>query len=104
MDEARKPPKPIGKGKRRFRGKVRPRVSIENQVIKGAVPEGSRFNGHQPFLVQDLVISAEATCYQREADTIRCERALLVVISTRCIGVLLATRPTGYRAFPPGAR
>jgi hypothetical protein len=66
MDKATEPPKPIRKGKRRFRGKVTPRVSIENQVIKAAVPEGSRFKGHEPFLVQDLVISAKATCYQRE--------------------------------------
>jgi hypothetical protein len=66
MDKATEPPKPIRKGKRRFRGKVTPRVSIENQVIKAAVPAGSRFKGHEPFLVQDLVISAKATCYQRE--------------------------------------
>ncbi len=43
-----------------------PRVKIEDQVVKAAVPEGSRFKGHEPFLVQDLVISAKATCYQRE--------------------------------------
>ena len=67
MDKATEPPKPIRKGKQRFRGKVTPRVSIENQVIKAAVPEGSRFKGHEPFLVQDVVISATATCYQREA-------------------------------------
>ncbi len=35
-------------------------------MVKVAVPEGSRFKGHEPFLVQDLVISAKATCYQRE--------------------------------------
>jgi Transposase IS66 family len=66
MDKATEPPKPVRKGNRRFRGKVRPRVSIENQVIKAAAPEGSRFKGHEPFLVQDLVISTKATCYQRE--------------------------------------
>jgi hypothetical protein len=65
MDKGTEPPKP-GKGKRRFRGKVTPRVSIEDQVVKVAVPHGSRFKGHEPFLVQDLVISARATCYQRE--------------------------------------
>ncbi len=66
MDNATEPPKPAKKGKRRFRGKVAPRVSIEHQVVKVAVPEGSRFKGYEPFLVQDLVISATATCYRRE--------------------------------------
>ena len=66
MDNATEPLKPAKKGKRRFRGKVTPRVKVEDQVVKVAVPEGSRFKGHEPFLVQDLVISAKATCYQRE--------------------------------------
>jgi hypothetical protein len=66
MDKATEPPKPAKKEKRRFRGKVAPRVSIEDQVVKVAVPEGSRFRGYEPFLVQDLVISAKATCYRRE--------------------------------------
>ena len=66
MDKATEPPKPAKPGKRRFRGKVTPRVSIEDQVVKAVVPEGSRFKGYEPFLVQDLVISARATCYQRE--------------------------------------
>src|SRR6202162_3018602 len=65
MDKGTEPPKP-GQGKRRFRGKVTPRVSVEDQVVKVAVPDGSRFKGYEPFLVQDLVISARATCYQRE--------------------------------------
>jgi hypothetical protein len=66
MDKATEPPKPAKQEKRRFRGQVKPRVSIENQEVKAAVPEGSRFKGYEPFLVQDLVISAKATCYQRE--------------------------------------
>ena len=66
MDKGTEPAKP-GEGKRRFRGKVTPRVSIEDQVVRVAVPEGSRFKGRAPFLVQDLVISARATCYQRGA-------------------------------------
>ena len=52
MDKGTDLPK-RSKGKRRFRGKVTPRVSIEDQVVKVAVPEGSRFKGHEPFLVQD---------------------------------------------------
>ncbi len=66
MDNATEPAKPAQKEKPRFRGKVTPRVKVEDQVVKIAVPEGSRFKGYEPFLVQDLVISATATCYQRE--------------------------------------
>jgi hypothetical protein len=66
MDKATEPRKPGEKGKRRFRGKVTPRVKIEVHVVKAAAPEGSRFKGYEPFLLQDLVISATATCYQRE--------------------------------------
>jgi hypothetical protein len=66
MDNATEPPKPVRKEKQRLRGKVTPRVSIEDQVVKVTVPEGSRFKGYEPFLVQDLIISATATCYRRE--------------------------------------
>jgi hypothetical protein len=52
--------------KPRGRGKVTPRVKIEEKVIRIEVPAGSVFKGHEPFLVQDLVISANATCYLRE--------------------------------------
>ena len=65
MDKGTEPPK-AAKKKWRFRGQVKPRVTIEDQVVKVAVPEGSRFQGYEPFLVQDLVISASATRYQRE--------------------------------------
>jgi hypothetical protein len=59
MDKATEPAK---KEKPRCRGKVTPRVSIDDLVVKAtAVPEGSCFKGHEPFLVQDLVISASAT-------------------------------------------
>ena len=67
MDKGTEPAKPAKQEKPQRRGKVTPRVSIEDRVVKAAaVPEGSRFKGHEPFLVQDLVISASATCYQRE--------------------------------------
>ena len=66
MDKGTEPPKPTPKEKRRFRGKVTARVTVEARVVKAVVPDGSRFRGHEPFLVQDLVISASATCYQRE--------------------------------------
>ena len=67
MDKGTEPAKPAKKDKPRRRGQVTPRVSIEDLVVKAtAVPEGSCFKGHEPFLVQDLVISASATRYQRE--------------------------------------
>ena len=66
MDKGTEPPKPNQPAKRHGRGKVTPRVSIEEQVLNAPVPPGSRFKGYEPFLVQDLVISVRATCYQRE--------------------------------------
>ena len=66
MDKGTEPSRPVKKETRRFRGKVTPRVSIEEQVVKVTVPAGSCFKGYEPFLVQDLVISASATCYRRE--------------------------------------
>jgi hypothetical protein len=66
MDQGTEPPKPGKRAKRRGRGKVTPRVSIDEMVIEAEVPPGSRFKGYERFLVQDLVISVRATCYQRE--------------------------------------
>jgi hypothetical protein len=66
MDQGTEPLKPGKQERRRGRGKVTPRVSIDEKVIEAEVPDGSRFKGYEPFLVQDLVISVRATCYQRE--------------------------------------
>ena len=66
MEKGTDAAKPGGREKRRGRGKVTPRVSVEDQVLNAAVPPGSRFKGYQHFLVQDLVISARATRYRRE--------------------------------------
>src|SRR5271165_4840460 len=66
MDKGTEPAKCDQPADRRRRGKVTPRVAIEEQVVNVRVPPGSRFKGYEPFLVQDLVISARATCYQRE--------------------------------------
>jgi transposase IS66 family protein len=66
MDRGTEPPRPAKKEKQWRRGKVTPRVSIEDQVVAAVVPAGSRFKGHEPFLIQDLVISVRATRYQRE--------------------------------------
>jgi hypothetical protein len=66
MDKGTAPAKPAKKGKRPGRGKVVPRVGIEEKVINAEIPPGSRFKGYQSFLVRDLVISVQATRYQRE--------------------------------------
>ena len=66
MEKGTAPPKPPKEAKRHGRGKVAPRVKVEEKVIGIEAPPGSVFKGHEPFLVQDLVISANATCYLRE--------------------------------------
>jgi hypothetical protein len=66
MDKATEPAKSSKDIKRPGRGKVTPRVQVENEVIRVEIPPGSIFKGHEPFLVQDLMISAKATCYLRE--------------------------------------
>jgi Transposase IS66 family len=66
MEKGTAPPKPQKQEKRPGRGKVTPRVKVEEKVIRVEIPPGSIFKGHESFLVQDLVISAKATCYLRE--------------------------------------
>jgi hypothetical protein len=66
LDRGRAPARPTTKEKRLGRGKITPLVSVEETVIKTEIPPGSRFKGYQSFLVQDLVISVQATRYQRE--------------------------------------
>ena len=66
MDKGTAPGKPTKNEKRPGRGKVTPRVSVDETVINAEIPPGSRFKGYQSFPVQDLVISVRATRYQRE--------------------------------------
>ncbi|MDQ2764468.1 MAG: transposase [Pseudomonadota bacterium] len=66
MDKATEPAKPDWQKNRPRRGKIRPRVSIEDRVLKAAVPAGSRFKGYESYLVQELVLSVRATRYLRE--------------------------------------
>ena len=66
MHKGTEPPRPSKQEMRRGRGRVTPRVNIEEKTIKAVAPSGSRFKGYQPFLVQHLAISVCATCYRRE--------------------------------------
>jgi hypothetical protein len=65
MEQATEPKAPRDRPGRR-RGKVVPRVAVEERVIRALVPPGSRFRGYQDFLVQDLVLRTEAVRYRRE--------------------------------------
>jgi Transposase IS66 family len=55
--------KPAGQ---RPRDKMRPRVSVEDTIVKAEVPPGSRFKGHEDFVVQDLVLRVRVIRYRRE--------------------------------------
>ena len=66
MDKSTGPPIPGIQGKRPGRGKVRPRVVVEDRIIKAAVPAGSRFKGYETYQVQELVLSVHAVRYLRE--------------------------------------
>jgi hypothetical protein len=66
MDHATEPSRPSPPAKRPGRGKVRPRVCVEERVIKAEAPAGSRFKGYEIYRVQELVLSVHAVCYRRE--------------------------------------
>src|SRR5512134_19201 len=54
MEKATTPALQGARGERRGRGKLTPRVRIEERILKApAVPPGSRFKGYDTYLVQD---------------------------------------------------
>jgi hypothetical protein len=59
MEEGTAPRPPSKRTGRR--GKVTPRVSIEEKILKADVPAGSRFKGYEDFVVQDLVLQVRAS-------------------------------------------
>jgi hypothetical protein len=66
MDKATDPVGPVPTEPPQRRGKVKPRVSIEERVLTMAAPDGSRFKGYASYLVQELVLSVQAVRYRRE--------------------------------------
>jgi len=54
LEPTNEPKAPDKRRTRRRRGKIRSRVAIEDRVIRAEVPPGSRFNGHESYVVQDV--------------------------------------------------
>jgi Transposase IS66 family len=48
------------------RGKVTPRVRVEDEIVGVEVPPGSRFKGYEDYVVQDVVLQPRCVRYRRE--------------------------------------
>ncbi len=66
MDNATQPANSLKRAKRPSRGKVRPRVAVEDRIIRAAAPAGSRFKGYLTYQVQELSPSVHVIRYLRE--------------------------------------
>ena len=66
MAQASRGAKPDQREKPQGRGKVNPRVSVEDRVLRATVPVGSCFKGYETYLMQELVLSVHAIRYRRE--------------------------------------
>jgi len=66
MENAISPKQGGKRARRRGRGKVVPRVKVEEQILNAEVPEGSRFKGYEDFVVQDLELRVRVIRYRRE--------------------------------------
>jgi hypothetical protein len=51
IDRATEPSKSARREKRMGRGKVKPRVSIDDRLLKAPAPAGSRFKDYETYLV-----------------------------------------------------
>lgn len=66
MEQQSEAKPPSGVGKRRGRGRQRARVAVEDRVLRAEAPPGSRFKGHESYLIQDLVLRPVAIRFRRE--------------------------------------
>lgn len=67
MDKATDPQREGDKAKRKRRHRGAKRLAVtEEQVIRAAVPPGSRFKGYETTVVQDILIQPLVTRYRRE--------------------------------------
>jgi hypothetical protein len=98
-------PKPGGKrARRRRRGKIVPRVEVEEQILKAEVPEGSRFKGYEDFVVQDLEVRVRVIRYRRERWVTPDGRTLIAPLPSEVRGgsVSVHARPQFRGRFCPG--
>lgn len=61
--------KAVSRGSRNRRGRGKTtlsRVAPEDRVVQAGVPAGSRFKGHEDFIVQDPVIRPAVVRFRRE--------------------------------------